>query len=310
MMDVVLAKLDRISGDSVKLALWLSTYGDRTKMLAGLGADSVSVLASAEWVAEVSKKISIPPAVVRKCLAELVNHGALERAGRSKFVSITGSISHPCRSFARSPEAERSEADGPGEDEVEPPPWGADGEADRRDPRSGATRSARGRSAIETGSGMRNSALSSDARARQSARVARSSQLFCSVCGEERECDDRGYEVARCSCEAPFVHAHKCVIDSVVRMYADCYDGAKLTVDGRVGAMVKRLLAVHAPAEIVRRARFMFYEKRRWPAPPYHFGTLSVHFDSFIPMKKSAGGMADRDAKKTGANYYGKVDDV
>ncbi len=92
-------------------------------------------------------------------------------------------------------------------------------------------------------------------------------------------------------------------------MFAECNGGARPLWRGKEGAIVKRLLKTHDADEIIRRARIMFYEKRRFPAPPYDIGTLSAHFDKFAASAK-AGGIAGLDKSKTGAAYYGKVTDV
>jgi hypothetical protein len=310
MMDVVLAKLDRISGDAVKLAVWIAEFGASIETQLD-GSVLVSFNATAELVSACSKILSLPPAVVRKCLAELVNHGALTKSGRSRYWSNLSSMSYPHRSFARSPEAERSEAEGPCEDEVEHPPWEAACEAGRKGPRSGTIGGEQTEPGSERGVGGRDLkwGAMSEARTRAASTLLEtppSKLSVCSFCGEL----EHTQALEQGCMEAGRVSPHQFVIDAVVKMYADCYAGQKLRVDGRVGKIVKILLRTHTAAEIVRRARFMFYEPRRWPPPPYHFGSLSVHFDSFIPMKKSAGGMADRDVKKTGATYYGEVDDV
>lgn len=89
-------------------------------------------------------------------------------------------------------------------------------------------------------------------------------------------------------------------------MYAQKYN-ARASWGPKQGSIVKALLKQHPAAEIIRRARIMFFEPRRWPSPPYDVGTLSVHFDKFAVSR--AGGMVG-DASKTGAGYYGEVDDV
>jgi hypothetical protein len=105
----------------------------------------------------------------------------------------------------------------------------------------------------------------------------------------------------------PTTSPHRLVVEAIDKMYFDVY-GAKATWGGRAGSTVKSLLKLHPAEEIIRRAKIMFYESRRWPPPPYDVGTLSLHFDKFA-VERTIGGMVG-DAKKTGATYYGEVDDV
>jgi hypothetical protein len=101
---------------------------------------------------------------------------------------------------------------------------------------------------------------------------------------------------------------HKTVIDAIHRMFVDRY-GSKPTWDKKTTAIVARLLKLHPPEEIIRRAEIMFFEPRRFPLGPYDVGSLSVHFDKFAASTPSSGPV-DRDRRKTGSTYYGDVTDV
>jgi hypothetical protein len=294
LLDELYDKLDRLTSEAAKLALWIA-YAQQSEGDVNL----VSINTNEEWFAHVSKKVALPAPVVRKSLKELVNHGLLRKVGRSHLLSKDVSLSDH-RGSLRSAQSSLDLADRP--------PWETE-TAGREGDREGG----RGATANKwsASSETRTARTLAQSRAPQVTTTPKPDRI-CSLCGELQTpaLMANAFTCANGHQDAPGWTPHKYVVDQVVRMYADSYDGAKLTVDGKAGAIVKRLLSVHTHAEIVRRARVMFYETRKWPPPPYHFGTLSVHFDTFIPMKKTVGGMADRDARKTGSTYYGEVDDV
>lgn len=101
--------------------------------------------------------------------------------------------------------------------------------------------------------------------------------------------------------------AHNAVVAAFTILYVEAY-GSKPTWGPKQGAIVKRLLKSHSPDEIIRRATIMIREERKWPPPPHDLGTLSAHFDKFA-VGKVRGGIVG-DARKTGATYFGEVDDV
>lgn len=100
---------------------------------------------------------------------------------------------------------------------------------------------------------------------------------------------------------------HALVVRGIDGMFFEAY-ASRPTWGPKQGAILKSLLKKHSPDEVLRRAEIMFFDSRKWPAPPYDVATLSVHFDKFA-VGKGRGGMIG-DTRKTGEQYFGEVDDV
>lgn len=273
--------LDRLSGDSLRVAVYLSNV--QLDVNGWFTADARSSKTHA-------KKIHMGDRLFRNCLTQLVETGLIHRIGRISFSAVGGSMSPGGHSLARdlplfSPlvssdsqtlSATRSQ---PGDSGSSPPPWEEEKNETRHD--------TPGEPPGETGSGLTGSSPGlADASTEPNG-------LLCPK--------PPGSEVATLS-------PHKFVVGEFHRMYVDCYE-TKPSWSGREGMLIKRMLAMHSAEEIVRRMKIMFYEKRRFPQGPYTLSMLSVHFDAFV-ISKQPGGPVDRDKRKTGESYYGPVSDV
>jgi len=253
-LDRLATALDRISGDAVKLAVYIACSPQQLDERGWLRCD-------AAWQKRASKILYQQPALIRNCLDELERAKLIDRLG-GPWIAGTASetaeaMSDPPAIVARSPLSTGSE--------ISAPPWDD-----------------------ETTTAMKIEGL--DERS-------------------ESRAPDLPNEILCLEAPAPKLNPHKVVIAAIDQMYRDCYQGAEPSWGQKPGAIVKRLLKLHSAEEIIRRARIMFYEKRKWPAGPYDVGTLSAHFDKFV-VSNAPGGIVDRDKRKTGEDYYGKVTDV
>jgi hypothetical protein len=223
--------------------------------------------ADAAWSRKVADKLGLAPHVVQKIVKELADEGLVQLTGRIHLAPMSAGG----HSLARisSPSSLDLGLDEPGEIENRDAPW------IRRAERSEARSAPGSPEVIDTGS---------DAREADGARVL-------------AEPDPAPKTLS------PLVF----VREEFVRMFAEVNQGVKPTWDGRATNLLKQLLATHSADEIVRRMQIMFYEPRRFPAPPYDLSTLRFHFDKFA-VSKAAGGMVG-DRSRTGASYYGEVTD-
>ena len=269
--------LDRLTGDAVKLGVWLASTEPPER-------------ADAAWAKAVSGQIGVAEKIVRKTVKELSDEGLVTLCGRINL-SRTSDGGH---SLARRRGREGVDGqDGRDGQEEEKPPW----ERKRGEPRSGEAKGKEGNAEDEHGARGLNGEV-------------RSPKLFCSLCGDLAHAEPLG-PCVRGHTLPPMASAYKCVVDAIDRMWRDCYSSGDPSVrpkwGGRQGKIVKDLLVSHEPKEIIRRAHIMFYESRAWPKPPHDVFTLHTHFDKFA-VAKAQGGMVG-DPRRTGAAYYGEVTD-
>lgn len=226
-----------------------------------------SIKADKSWRTTVAKKIGMTPTGVHKALKELAKDGIVTLARGVYLGRSSDAMSHPPVILARASSRE-SLATLDASDQTD-----------------------------ETQDGSETPPWDRDAERSEGERAGRRVREGVASSTEGRDLNEHVPD-------AP-PSPHRVVVDAIHRMYREAYD-ADATWGPKQGSIVARLLKAHAPDEVVRRARIMFFERRRWPAPPYDVGTLSVHFDKFA-VSRGAGGMVG-DARKTGAGYYGEVD--
>lgn len=274
--DRLVATLDQLTGDAVKVAVYLAH--------APILLDPAGWLTlTAAWLKSASKILWLRPEVIRNCMEELVRVGVIDRIGRNRFagktVSSAESMSDPPGNLARSESPDRTSTDLNFDSPTSRPPWEDEEKTEMR-----GTEPARSAGS----SGLRDNG-----------------ELFSEHGGGSNTPPPK----ASPSGIDPIAQPHRFVVDAVHRMYVDRY-GTKPTWGAKPAALIAALLKQHKAEEIVRRARIMFYEDRKFPKGPYSVLALSTHFDLFSVSKKPGGGPADRDRSKSGPGYYGEVTDV